>query len=106
MAPTLDSKRLALQAVFETLLGTRNVYFQPPPSFKMKYPCIVYNLDIALVRFADDRPYSRTKRYQVTVIDANPDSSFPDKIAELPMSTFDRHFTADQLHHFVFQLFF
>lgn len=98
--------RLNLQAVFEILLGSRNVYFQPPPSFQMKYPCIVYNLDYASVRFADDKPYSRTKRYQVTVIDERPDSPFPDLVAELPMSTFDRHFTADKLHHFVFKLFF
>ena len=34
--------RLELQSVLEQTLGSRNVYFQPPASVKMKYPAIVY----------------------------------------------------------------
>jgi hypothetical protein len=83
-----------------------NVYFQPPPSVQMKYPCIVYNRDRVNTKFADDKPYSHVKRYSVTVIDSNPDSEIPDKIAKLPMCSFDRFFTADNLNHDVFQLFF
>jgi len=46
------------------------------------------------------------KRYQVTVIDADPDSIIPEKIEALPMCTFDRQFTADNLYHDVFSLYF
>lgn len=98
--------RLELQSILVDLLGSDNVYFQPPPSVKMKYPCIVYSRDDEDTIFADDNPYRRVKRYQVTVIDQNPDSEFPDKVAELPLCTYDRFFTSDNLNHDVYKLFF
>ena len=72
----------------------------------MAYPCIVYRRDYQLSRFADDTPYKHDKRYLVTVIDRDPDSGIPDKIAELPKCIFDRFYTADDLNHDVFKLFF
>ena len=96
--------RLSLQSLLETL--TDNVYFQPPANITMQYPCIVYDRDGSSVQHADDRPYRRTKRYQVTVIDRNPDSDLPDKVEELPTSRFDRFFAAGDLNHYVFNLFF
>lgn len=98
--------RLELQTLLETLLGTPNVYFQPPANVQMKYPCIVYSRDAADTKFAGNNPYARTKRYQVTVIDRDPDSLIPDKIAALPMCSHNRFFTADNLNHDVFTLFF
>lgn len=92
--------------LLETLLGTRNVYFQPPASFKMNYPCIVYQRDYQDNKFANNNPYSQTKRYAVTVIDRNPDSEIPDKVAALPLCAFTRHFTADTLNHDVYNLYF
>lgn len=96
--------RLQLQALFLTLCD--NVYFQPPPTVKMKYPCIHYELSDRDSKFADNKPYANTKKYSVTVMDQDPDSAIPDKIAVLPMCRFDRHFTAEGLNHNVFQLFF
>lgn len=100
------AQRLELQKLLEDLLGSRNVYFQPPPTFSMIYPCIVYNRNSRISLFADNKPYRNKKRYQLTVIDANPDSDIPDKVAELPLCSFDRFFTADNLNHDVFNLFF
>ena len=39
------ANRLDLQALLEDLLGSRNVYYQPPESVKMNYPAIVYALE-------------------------------------------------------------
>ena len=39
------ANRLDLQALLEDLLGSRNVYYQPPESDKMNYPAIVYALE-------------------------------------------------------------
>lgn len=100
------AQRLELHAVLTQILETDQVYFQPPPSVQMKYPCIVYHRDYELSAFADDIPYARNKRYLVIVIDRNPDSNIPDKIAELPMCVFDRFYTADNLNHDAFKLFF
>lgn len=100
------AQRLELQALLVSILESDNVYFQPPPTVQMTYPCIVYRRDYELTNHADDKPYKRTKRYQVTVIDQNPDSGIPDKIAELPLCTYDRFYTADNLNHDVYNLFF
>lgn len=72
----------------------------------MVYPCIVYNRDFSNTQFADNLPYRRKKRYQVTIIDQNPDSVIPDKVADLPMCLFERHFTAGNLHHDVYNIYF
>jgi hypothetical protein len=85
---------------------TPNVYFQPPTSLQMKYPAIVYERDNVLTDFADNLPYRHVKRYQVTVIDQDPESVISDKVADMPMSSFSRHFAAEQLNHDVYSLYF
>lgn len=98
--------RLQLQALLETILGSDNVYFQPPANVQMEYPCIVYNRDSAETLFADNNPYRFTKRYQITVIDRNPDSKIPDQVGELAMCLHDRTFVTNGLNHYVFTLYF
>lgn len=98
--------RLNLQKILEDIPGVKKVYFQPPDNTEMKYPCIVFEMSSADTQFADNRPYTYTKRYQVIVIDRNPDSEIPDKIAMLPMCVFDRPFVSDGLHHWVFNLYY
>lgn len=99
-------QRLDLQAILEALLGTDKVYFQPPKSIQMSYPCIVYKRDKIKTEFADNGPYSLDVRYLVTVIDRNPDSAIPIKVAKLPKCIYDRSFPADDLNHDVFILYF
>jgi hypothetical protein len=98
--------RLELQTFLEELLGSDYVYFQPPTNIAMHYPAIVYNRDYQQVLHADNRPYSLRIRYQVTVIDRDPDSLIPDKIAMLPLTTYVRHFTADSLNHDIYDVYF
>ncbi len=101
MAPRLD-----LQDLLVDLLGSGNVYFQPPPSVKMQYPCIIYSRDDIDVVFADNKPYSLKKRYQLTVVDANPDSVIHEVVAKLPLCSYVRFFKADNLNHDVYNLYF
>ena len=96
--------RLELQVLLEELAP--NVYFQPPTDIEMQYPCIMYSRADSVVVHADNRPYRRTKQYQVTVVDRNPDSELPDTVEELPLCSFDRFFAAENLNHYVFTLFF
>jgi hypothetical protein len=72
----------------------------------MQYPAIVYQLDSADTQFADNKPYTYRKRYEVTVIDRDPDSKIPDRVAQLPMTVFNRFFAMNGLNHFVFTLYF
>lgn len=98
------AQRLDLQTRLEEI--TEHVYFQPPENLAILYPCIVYQRDFAETDFADNDPYSIKKRYMVTVIDRDPDSSIPDQVAKLPTCIFNRFFVADGLNHDVFQLYF
>lgn len=99
-------QRFELHAILVDLLGSNHVYFQPPPTITMEYPCIVYSRSNVDTVYADNKPYKHKKRYTVTVIDRDPDSDIPDKVAELPMCAFDRFFTAENLNHDVYTLFF
>lgn len=100
------ANRLDLQAKFEEILGSRNVYFQPPASVKLKYPAIVYaRKDIDSI-FADNSMYRNMPRYDVTLIDKNPDSPFIERILALPYCSYDRSYTADNLNHDVFNIYY
>ena len=55
---------------------------------------------------ADNAPYRLLDRYQVTAIYKNPDSDLPHRLAMLPMCAHDRHFTADNLNHDIFNLYY
>lgn len=96
--------RLQLQSLLESI--TEHVYFQPPTNVKLQYPCIIYSRDSARSEFANNEGYRYTKRYMVTIIDRDPDSVLTDNLAALPMCTFLRFYTADDLNHDVFNLFF
>lgn len=98
--------RLELESLFREILGSGNVYFQPPTNVKMQYPCILYKRDQADTKFADNNPYSYRTRYMVTVIDRDPDSEIPDKVAALPLCQYNRFYTAENLNHDVFNVFF
>lgn len=100
------SQRLNLDKILREILGTSNVYFQPPETVKMKYPAIVYSRDDIENDHADNGVYMQSTVYQVVVIDRDPDSEIVTKVSKLPKCTFDRHYAADNLNHDVFTLYF
>lgn len=97
-------QRQDLHSLFKAMV--ENVYFQPPNGLKMKFPCIAYERDDEETSFADNTPYLRTTRYQVTVIDDDPDGVLREMIATLPLSQFERAFQSDDLNHDVYNVFF
>lgn len=102
----MQSRRLELQALLEELLGSRNVYFQPPASVRMQYPAIVYSRSQIEDEFANNLVYKRAVAYEITVIDKNPDSEIVEKVSFLPLCKHNRHYTADTLNHDVFTLYY
>lgn len=101
------ASRLELHEALCSLLGSKNVYFQPPESVKIKYPCFIYNLDKGNARFADNKVYSYTNQYTITYVDSDPDNPMIKKMfAEFSMCTHDRRYTANNLYHDVFNLFY
>lgn len=99
-------RRLKLQTILEGIMKNKNVYFQPPPSIRMRYPAIVYSLDDIDTVYADDKPYRMRKNYSVTLIVDDPDSALVDELSKLSLCSFERCYIADNLYHYVFSLFY
>lgn len=100
------SSRIELQAKLEELLGSRNVYYQPPESMSMSYPAIVYSKSKIESAFADNKSYLQHKRYELIVIDKKPDNIVIDALLNLQMCSFDRSYKADNLNHDVLTLYY
>ncbi len=101
------ASRLKLHEEFCELLENRNVYFQPPESVKLKYPCIVYSLKGLDKRNANNALYKSMRRYQATVIDRDPDSEIPEKLLNnYQMCSLDNSFVKDNLNHFNLTLYY
>lgn len=101
------ASRLKLHQRLKDLLSElgepQNVYYQPPESIRLEYPCIVYKRNGAVTTFANNKPYTFKPSYEVKVIDRDPDSPIVRAIGmSFPESRFNRHFTVDNLNHDVF----
>lgn len=103
---SVGKSRLDLHRLLQSLLGSENVYFQSPGNIYMSYPAILYSLSDIFTEFANNLPYVQKKAYSVILIDKNPDNEIVDRIAQLPLCSFDRFYVADNLNHYVFTLFY
>lgn len=104
-----DPRRYVFQDILEEILGSKNVYFNPPPTLVMKYPCIVYHHSDIATSKAGNRVYNARDRYDVTIIDKNPDSDIPHRLVEsplIPLIRYDRSYIVDNLNHYSFQCYF
>lgn len=100
------ASRPNLQKELETLLGSKNVYYQPPASVIMQYDAIVYSRSNIENTYANNNVYKQDDAYEVIAIYEDPDSDLPRKISKLPKCRFVRHYTADNLNHDVFELYY
>jgi hypothetical protein len=101
------SKRLRLQQEFEDILGSKNVYFQPPETLKMNYPCIVYFKTSIAVKHANNKVYKYDQAYTVTYVDKNPDSEVPYTILKhFGCTKPDSFYKSENLNHTKFTIFY
>lgn len=104
--------RLKLHDEFIDILGTRGeevsrVYFQPPGSEGMEYPCIRYSLGAPDLKRANDKIYGNMTRYDVIVIDYDPDSTIAGQILEqFQYVSPGIPYTADNLYHWPLTLYY
>ena len=83
-----------------------DVYFDPPESFKLKYPCIVYSLEGNSETFADDTQYYGMKRYSLNYITQNADDPMIDTLDSLRYCRLNRPYTSDGLFHYAYDIYF
>lgn len=100
------AQRRELHTKLKEILGSDYVYFQSPRNVRLQFPCIIYGLKRYDVKHADNTKYLGTKGYTITYISHDPDDSTWEDILELPLSSFDRFYTADDLNHWVLELYY
>ena len=99
------ASRLDLHSELLTFLP--NVYFQPPSTIEMTYPCIIYNKTGKFKTSANDDTYFSIQEYQLTVVDKNPDSTVADDIEKhFQHCTISQYYTVDNLNHTTLNLYY
>lgn len=99
--------RLGLQRELEEILGSKNVYFQPPESVKVKYPCIIYYLTDAKIFYADDVTYNYDFCYEVTLVSKDEDLETIDKIqTHFKKCSYDSHYISDSMYCDAFRIYY
>lgn len=89
-----------MQEELEEVLGSRNVYFQPPETVKMKYDAIVYDFSSMSIRPADNIRYLKKKGYDIVAISRNPDNDIVDKLLDhFQYIRFNRRYKSENLYH-------
>jgi len=97
-----------LKEVFEEATmqdSDKRVWFQPPATVRLTYPCIVYKLNDMPPTFANNNPYQIEHEYELTVIDQDPNSVLRERVAQLSKCRLSRIFESDNLHHYVFHIY-
>ena len=100
------NNRIELHNILVELLGNNHVYYQPPENLKMEYPCIRYSKSNITSRHADNIKYVNKNRYEIMIIDKHPDNAVIEKILELTLSSYDKHYTAVNLNTDVIRLYY
>lgn len=101
------SNRLDLQAKFEEILGSHNVYFQPPASLQMRYPAIRYGIKDIKTKSANNlAAYTVSTGYECIYISKDPaGEEFLRAMFQIPYCKFGRYYRAENLHHYTFTIY-
>lgn len=100
-------RRLELHNKLCELVGNNNVYFQPPASVQISYPCVIYNVSIGDAKHADGIVYKYTNSYDVIFIYKNPNVEILERVLNsLPMCRVSRTYIVDNLNHYAFNLYY
>lgn len=97
-----------LQQLYESATGASSanrVWFQPPASVRLEYPCLIYKLSDMPVEHANNHPYKLDSQYELTVIDRDPLGPLRTQVALLPECAMIRVYESDNLHHYVFRIY-
>lgn len=102
---TIEDRRLKLSAILHDILGTDEVYYEPPESVRMTYPSIVYSRSSIETKSADNIKYLRNDRYSITFIRKDADNPVLDKLLQLPYCQHSSSFKTNGLYHDIFNIY-
>lgn len=105
------NQREYIDTLLRSLTGVNKVYFQPPATVSLKYPCVIYTFSNYERWFADDKALFSWPEYEVTLIDRDPESEIHRQIMLLDQDSgnncyvsFQRFYTADNLNHWSYRV--
>ena len=81
------------------------VYFQPPESVKLQYPCVIYSLKDIKARKADNMPYTTSLGYSLLFMTKDPKDERIISFMNLEHCKFDRYYSADNVHHYSYTVY-
>ena len=97
--------RLELHSALCAVLGSSNVYYQPPTGLQMKFPCIIYSKDDWAVTKADNTAYLSKWRYSVQVVSKTPDHPAIETLLAWPYADFDREYTDGNMYYDIIKIY-
>ena len=100
--------RIQVQKLLEKVLGSNNVFYQPPSGAKLSkvgYPLIIYSLKRMQHDPADNISYIQNNAYDVILVHIDPDCGIADELSKLPMCYHERRYTSENLYHDAFTLY-
>lgn len=100
------ASRLILHQELKSVLGTNQVYFQPPESMKLEYPCIIYKLTGFFDVHADNDKYHTKRQYEAILITRDPDDAAIDKLHALQYCSLSTPYASNNLNHYPFKIFY
>lgn len=105
------ASRLDLDTKLREIIGNNGkVYFQPPESIKIDYPCFIYSLSDIKQKQADNLNYLNSKEYTVNYISRDCDDKMLDNLLE-DRSTeylfvFVKRYAKNGLYYNVFKIYY
>lgn len=99
-------KRLELHEKLVDVLGSRYVYYQPPSTVKMEYPCIVYRRDGSDIKRGNNSVYNHRKRYHITYISRSSNEDVTDALEHMLYCRFSDKLVIDNLYHSYLSLYY
>lgn len=101
------NNRIELHEKLKEIIGNDNIYYQPPNSTMLKYPCVIYKLNNVKAEYANNRIYKHLNNYDITFIYKRPTDDIIDKMYEqFNMCVISRIYASDNLNHYAFSLYY
>lgn len=106
---TIEERRIQLHEKLCSILGSRNVYYDPPENVKMQFDCIVYSLSQVNQVYANNFTYTYSPGYLITIVTRTPEAQtriVDELMKTFPYAGWDRVYVTDHLHHAVVSIYF
>lgn len=103
---TSEEKRIKFHNKLISILGNNNVYYNPPSTIKIHYPCIIYKLKDIMTNRASNKVYSLDHVYEVSLIGTKVTDDTKDKLmTNIPYCEFNNSYISDNLYHYVYTIY-